>query len=334
MKLKRTCALILLLMMVFSAAAGEGTETVTFRRNFTVSKDAEYIDLGNIGVQDNEWEKFYDFLSQLPNLKKVDMFNTFINVKVFKRLNQQFPDIDFGVSIRYGRHRVRTDVTAFSTLYLGPDPDKGRVGDKKHSYDEIAMLSWCRNLYALDIGHHPVKKLDFLYDLPELRVLVVALCNLTDITPIASLKHLEYLEIFHNDITDVSCLKDLKYLMDLDMVQNNVQDLSPLAEIKSLKRLWIYRNIKSDLNSPDEETVRMLQEALPDCHIAARDTSRSKDWVNHPHQEAIYEMWSTRTYKPFDDSLPENMPEPWRTEALKKLEEEQASAETPEAEQE
>ena len=191
------------------------------------------------------------------------------------------------------------------------------------------MLRYCRSLYVLDIGHNPVGRLDFLYEMPELRVLIVALCDLTDITPIASLKHLEYLEIFHNRITDVSPLKDLKYLMDLDLVQNFVEDLSPLAEIKSLKRLWIYRNIKTDLESPDEETVRMLQEALPDCYIAARDTSRSKAWVNHPHQEAIQRMFHSRVYEPFEDSLPENMPEPWRSEALAKAEGEETSEETP-----
>ena len=305
MVLKRTGALLLLLLMLFGTAAAEETKTITYR-GITVSTDTEYVDLEKRGVTD--WDGFYAFLKQLPNLKKVDMYNTVINLKVYKKLNELFPDVQFGVQFRYGRHRVRTDDTAFSTLYSG--------GDRLHSYDEIEMLTWCTNLYALDIGHHPVKKLDFLYEMPELRVLIVALCDLTDITPIASLEHLEYLEIFHNRITDVSCLKDLKYLMDLDLVQNYVADLTPLAEIKSLKRLWIYRNIKDDLESPDEETVKMLQEALPDCQIEARGTSRSKGWVQHPHQEVIQRIFHSKVYEPFADSDPENMPEPWRSEHL------------------
>jgi len=240
---------------------------------------------------------------------------------VFNKLNELFPGVEFGVQFRYGKHRVRTDDTAFSTLWS--------AGDRLHSYDEIAMLTWCRNLYALDVGHHPIKKLDFLYEMPELRVLIVALCDLTDITPIASLKHLEYLEIFHNRITDVSCLSDLKYLMDLDLVQNFVPDLTPLAKIKSLKRLWIYRNIKDDLESPDEETVKMLQEALPDCFIEARGTSRSKGWVNHPHQQVIQRIFHSKVYEPFDDSDPENMPEPWRSEKLKQAEQGETPADNP-----
>ena len=104
MKLKRTGALLLVLLMVFSFAAAETGETVSFR-NVTVSKDAEYVDLGKIGIQDNQWEKFYAFLAELPNLKKIDMYNTVINLKVWNRLNEQFPDVEFGVQFRYGRHK-------------------------------------------------------------------------------------------------------------------------------------------------------------------------------------------------------------------------------------
>ena len=305
MKLKKTEALALALLLIFGAVLSAAAETVTYR-GLTVDKNAEEIDLGKRGVMD--WKSFYAFLDQLPNLKKVDMFGTVLNLQVYRQLSTRYPGVDFGVQFRFNKHRLRTDDTAFSTLWAG--------GDRTYGFEEISMLTWCRNLYALDIGHNPVKKLDFLYEMPELRVLIVAICDLTDITPIASLKHLEYLEIFHNRITDVSPLKDLKYLMDLDLVQNFVEDLSPLAEIKSLKRLWIYRNIKTDLESPDEETVRMLQEALPDCFIEARGTSRSKGWVNHPHQEVIQRIFHSKVYEPFADSDPENMPEPWRSERL------------------
>jgi hypothetical protein len=139
----------------------------------------------------------------------------------------------------------------------------------------------------------------------------------TDITPIASLKHLEYLEIFHNNITDVSCLKDLKYLMDLNLVKNKVKDLTPLAEIKSLQRLWIHLADRDNPGSPDAETLKMLQEALPNCHIDAESTSTAGGWRVDPHYTAMKKMYGQRAYEPFEDSDPENMPEPWRSERLK-----------------
>ena len=120
-KLRRTGALLLALLLVFSVATAEKSKKTVSFRSLTVNKDTEYVDLGERGVLDNQWETFYAFLAQLPNLKKVDMYNTVVNLKVYKRLNEQFPDVEFGVTFRYDRHRVRTDDTAFSTLYVGGD---------------------------------------------------------------------------------------------------------------------------------------------------------------------------------------------------------------------
>ena len=308
MNLKKTGALILCLLLAAAMFSGACAETVTWR-SVTVDKDTEVVDLGERGVLD--WKNFYAFLDQLPNLKKVNMYGTVVNLQVYRQLSKRYPDVEFGVQFRFNKHRVRTDNTAFSTLWAG--------GDRTYGYEEISMLTWCRNLYALDIGHNPVKKLDFLYEMPELRVLIVAICGVTDITPIASLKHLEYLEIFHNRIEDVSCLKDMPYLMDLNLVKNKVSDITPLAELKGLKRLWVHLCDQDNPNYPDADTLAMLQKALPDCHIDAESTSTAGGWRRgSSHYQTIQKMFNVKnqTYEPFDDSDPENMPEPWRSERL------------------
>ena len=312
--MKRVFIGILLILMLAACgpALAETADTVSFK-SVTVDRNTEYIDLGKISVTD--WKGFYAFLQQLPNLKKVDMYGSVINLDAHKTLQELFPDVEFGTQIRLKGRRFRTDITAFSTLINEGDTTR------LINYDEVEMLSIrCRNLYALDIGHNKVRKLDFLYNMPELRVLIVALCDLTDITPIASLKHLEYLEIFHNRIEDLSPLEGLPYLMDLDIVKNKATDLTPLAKIKSLKRLWIYWNNYPD--SPTPEQVAMLQEALPECHIDYVSTSTGGGWRRDPHYDVINRMFRKRIYEPFADSAPENLPEPWRTERLNQTEQE------------
>ena len=51
-------------------------------------------------------------------------------------------------------------------------------------------------------------------------------CNidLKDITPIGSLKELQYLEIFKNDINDISCLANCENLVDLNLFYNPLYD--------------------------------------------------------------------------------------------------------------
>ena len=83
MVFKRTGALLMLLLMLLGPVAAEETKTVTYR-GITVSTDTEYVDLEKRGVTD--WDGFYAFLQQLPNLKKVDMYNTVINLKVYSRM--------------------------------------------------------------------------------------------------------------------------------------------------------------------------------------------------------------------------------------------------------
>ena len=306
--MKRIIVCLLTGMLLLFLYVNAFCETVSYQ-GITVDRETEFVDLGKLRVVD--YKAFYAFLEQLPNLKQVDMFGTIPGPKTFTEMHEKFPGVDFGVTLDFGTRRMKTNETAFSTLYSEGDPVNG--------YSKISMLRYCRNLYALDIGHNPVGNLDFLYDLPELRVLIVALCNLTDISPIASLEHLEYLEIFHNDITDISCLTGLTHLMDLNLVRNRIQDLTPLAEMKSLKRLWIHWSDFKDPNAPDPDVVAMLRAALPDCHIDEVSTSTAGGWRKDPHYDVIYHMFRFREYEPFADSDPENLPEPWRTERLQEL---------------
>ena len=303
-RIRRLAALLMCAVLLFGAARAD---TVRFR-GLEVDSGIENLDMGKIQIWD--WDKFYEFLDQLPNLKHVDMYQSTPNVQAFETLNERYPDVTFSCTLHLGDRHVRTDVTAFSTLFAG----EGRTS----GHDECAMLRWCPNLYALDLGHNPVKNLDFLYDLPELRVLIVAICDLTDITPIASLKHLEYLEIFHNRIEDISCMAELPCLMDLNVVKNRIKDIRPVENIKSLKRLWIHLYNLDDKKAPDEALVRELQEALPDCHVDWESTSTAGGWRTHSHYRTLQRMFHNRVYEPFEDSDPENMPEPWRSEALKK----------------
>ena len=84
MVLKRIASLLLVLLMLIPQALAEETEKVTYR-DITVDKNTEYVDLGDRKVL--QWDKLYDFLLQLPNLKKVDMYNVIVNLQVYNKLS-------------------------------------------------------------------------------------------------------------------------------------------------------------------------------------------------------------------------------------------------------
>lgn len=305
--MKKLLPLLLLALCMVLPALAKG-ESVTYTNDFgslTVEKDAEYIDLGSLRVPntDSDYARFESFLAKLPNLKKADMFATEIRRVRIESLAARFPQVEFGWTMIIPcsnplhpdrtPHRVRTDATAFSTLHNNKCTE--------HTSADLSILKYCKNLQALDIGHNRVTDLSFLYDLPHLKVLIAA-CNLelNDITPIGSLKELQYLELFKNDIHDISCLANCTELVDLNLCFNRISDLSPLEGLKHLRRLWLFNsNNYSDFIPVPAAAVKALRAALPDCKVDDVSYSTLGGWREHPRYDTIYEMFWGTEYIPF-----------------------------------
>ena len=292
--------------LLFPAMAEK--EYVTYTNewgSFRADKDAEAIDLGTLRIPntDGDYQAFESFLAQLPNVKKVDMFATEIRRVRIEELAKRFPQIEFGWTMilpcsnplhpERTPHKIRTDATAFSTLHNNTTTE--------HVAIDFSILKYCKNLQALDIGHNRVTDLSFLYDLPHLKVLIVA-CNLelNDITPIGSLKELEYLELFKNDVHDISCLANCTNLVDLNICFNRISDLTPLYGLQKLRRLWLFNsNNYSDEYPVPADAVKALRSALPNCKVDAVSYSTDGGWREHPRYDTIYEMFWGTTYIPF-----------------------------------
>lgn len=269
-------------------------ETVTYAGKVTVAKDAEYVDLGKTKVSD--FDPFYKFLDQLPNLKKVDMFETYMWPSKCDALTKKYPNIEFGWTIHFADHQVRTDATAFTTLHWR----------ESESHEAIIgeAVKYCKKLKYLDIGHNWVSDLSFLSELTDLRVLIVACNNISDISPIANLKKLEWLEIFSNKITDLSPIAGLTRLQHLNIGNNKISDLSPIYGLKNLKRLWMYKAMGKKV-TPQEELDKLL-EAIPGLEINSTDDHTLGGWRQTSHYQVMKEMNATGVYLPFEDSWPDD----------------------------
>ena len=282
-----------LLMFLFSAKA----ETLLFN-GAEYDTEAENIDMGDTKIQD--LQVFYHFLEQFPNLKKVDMFNTPVRRSQIETMTAKFPEVEFGWTMQFAEHTVRTDVTAYSTLHWSKD--------QKHGNADISLVRYCKNLKALDIGHNAVTDLSFLYDLPDLRVLIIACNRVKDITPIGSLKRLEYLELFTNEIEDITPLTGLTNLMDLNIAFNYIQDISPILTLKNLKRLWA--GDMECLKWAEEQQFLSYQRDRLEAWNFWTDIPTLYGWrgdedgkIGHPRYEIIKAMFKEGVYYDFDTVL-------------------------------
>ena len=86
--------------------------------------------------------------------------------------------------------------------------------------------------------------------------------QVSDVSPLAELKNLEFLYLNDTQVSDLSLLAELKNLTHLWLGNTQVSDLSPLAELKNLEFLYL-----NGLQVSDEQ-VQELRQALPHCEIS------------------------------------------------------------------
>ena len=278
-----------------NAATASAEETASFKK-FSAPISSEEIDLGKVHVSASgkEYEQFYAFLSKFPNLKKVDMYATVIDGAHIKVLKEKFPEVEFGWTMKVGARKIRTDITAFSTRHSDTST--------RRSEETYALLTNCKNLLALDLGHNSIRDLSFLYDMPQLKVLILVDNYFQDITPIGSLKNLEYLEIFYNDVRDVSPLAGLTNLIDLNICFNRIEDLSPLQGLTQLERLWVSHANSHNVSVPMKEgMVEALRAALPNTLVdSTAKSSIGNHWRDHPRYKILKKMFTNSVYTPFE----------------------------------
>ena len=175
-----------------------------------------------------ETEGLEDALRFLPELKRVDLTGCTLSTEQMDALSQLRPDVDFLWMVRFGNWEVRSDITCFSTLRTGTE------GSHRYSSEELyPLLRFCRHLRALDLGHNA---------LTELQVLILAdNPDLTDISPLAKLENLHYLELFLCwDIEDFSPLDSLVRMQDINLSYcKNLSGLRFLDSMPEIENVWV-----------------------------------------------------------------------------------------------
>ena len=213
-----------------------------------LESSVESIDFSNRKIDD----AFSELKEKIPffrRLKTVDISFCGLSDEECDALNKTFPDVDIVWTVTvYGNRKflVRTDAKAFSTAL--------RANSTYHiSTKGSKSLKYCTKMEALDIGHNNIHEIEFVENMPNLRILIVAGCGVKDISCLKNLEHLEYLELFANDIKDLSPLAGKDSLLDLNISRNKITDLTPLYSCKNLDRLWASYN---PLKDGQEEAIR------------------------------------------------------------------------------
>ena len=248
-----------------------------------VSSDVKSLNLDGVNIAN--LDAFYKELSLLKNLTYLDMGESNLSNEELAKMRVDFPNVKIAWMIHLGKWQLKTDATAFSVLIV----DYNYV---RMTSEDIEVLKYCTDLQALDLGHQRITDLSVIGNyLQDLRILILADNRISDITPLAKLKHLHYLELFINPITDYSALANCKELVDLNLCYNRVNDITFLMDLPSLERLWI---VGCGING---DNLLRIREKYPDIIMDARGPGSTENgWRGHERYFAMIRMFYARNY--------------------------------------
>ena len=253
------------------------------------TSDVTELNLGAIKYSDVQ--KLYDYLEWMPKLTSLRTRGHVFTYDERQELADRFANItNVECLLRVGNNNLLSTCTAYCTKHALYTEDR-------HDQNDFRILKFCLDLKALDVGHNSVSDLEFIRELPQLQILIMADNDLSDLTPLESQTHLEYIELFLNeDITDISVLGNRPLLLDLHIGCCNITDFSALLTDTRLDRLWIGGNPVSD------EQIAMLEKGLPNCTLnwTAIHHPTAEGWrQGHPRYLKIAKMFSTGRYVEF-----------------------------------
>ncbi len=210
------------------------------------SNDITELDLS--GAQLDGTETLEAELQYFPNLEKVLLCQCNLDSETLAAYRDRVRDQYKVVwSVKLGHVWTRTDTDTYM-----PIREKDHVRDQ-----HLTELKYCEDLIVVDLGHMGVEDTEWIYHTPKLQFLILADTDVSDITPIGTLKELIYLELFKSpDIRDYTPLLGCTALQDLNLAYTN-GNVEVLAQMTWLDSLW------ANYCGATPEQKQLLRDSLP-----------------------------------------------------------------------
>lgn len=241
----------------------------------TFSTDCPEIDLTE--AKDVTAQALREGIPCFYQLKKVILGHTKISNEELDKINHSFPDTEVVWWMYLGSTAIRTDARFYY-------PAKVTAGNLPKN-DEMKKLRYCTKLEAIDIGHSETAECDWLAYTPHVKYLIIADTIISDLSPLAGLKELVYLEMFRCRATDYTPLLSCTALQDLNL-GGTFGDPDIIRQMTWLHNLYWARGL-------DEKeipaNVLSLADDLPDTNVEIHITGGNLlyGWRYVPHYYAF-----------------------------------------------
>ncbi len=189
----------------------------------TLDLTTERIEFVNTEIGDDGEERIRQTLDLLPSCSYLKLDNCGLSNEVMAKLRDDYPDTKVVWRVWYGKNNrfcALTDETVVrSSHYL--------------TNETVYNMRYLTDVVYMDIGHNEtLTDISFCAFMPKLKLLIVSGAPVEDISPLAGLTELEFLELcFCGWLEDISPLADCTGLKYLNIAGSCVKDLSALDDL-------------------------------------------------------------------------------------------------------
>ena len=128
------------------------------------------------------------------------------------------------------------------------------------------VFKYCTKVKYMDFGHNTeMVDISFMAYMPDLEIAILSGSPITDLSPLANCKKLEFLEIaWCGYVRDISPLAQCDGLKNVNLGHTRVKDLSPLYGLDMEMISFVNSGNRVSFT---EAHWQEIQEAMPDCWI-------------------------------------------------------------------
>lgn len=177
---------------------------------------------------------------------------------------------------------------------------------KKMKTLDLSIIAQCTHLSNMFVGFAPLKDLKVFSEMTQLKRLDMRFAlDVSDLSPLKSLKKLEYLNIWSTSVSNLSPLIGLEKLEVINARMTKVTDLSPLINMKSLKSIDLLKtpviNVSAMANAAGLEEILLCSTGVKDI-TALYPVAQRFTWLdlcNTPFRDfgALKQFSNIRTLK-------------------------------------
>jgi len=168
-------------------------------------------------------------LAYFPDVKYVSMRGAFLDNEAMAAFREAHrADYKVVWTVNCGSMVVSTDTTYFMPYKYGVS----------YFFDEDAYnLRYCEDTICVDVGHMSVHNCEWAGYMPNLKYLILAHTQVSDLSGIENCKNLLFLELDWSIVKDFTPLLGCTALEDLN-ISKTFADIEPILQMDWLKHLW------------------------------------------------------------------------------------------------